>query len=137
MKCLRCGKIVSDELKECPYCSFNLQEQKSYKKIKIETDDNIDPKDKVVSIDSPILTFVFGIFALMCGLTLLANRLPIPLIVVFLFFICFSASFYFSIKPTRVKMKPVRTVGVIMAFIGLALTCYSLVFALLVLSGIL
>lgn len=63
--------------------------KKSYKKIKIETDDNIDPKDKVVSIDSPILTFVFGIFALMCGFTLLSNRLPIPLIVVFLFFYMF------------------------------------------------
>lgn len=138
MKCLRCGKIVDDNTKVCPNCSFEFEDLKKYKTIKVEVDDdNMNSKDKVITIDNPILTFIFGLLSLLFGLTLLAHGLPIPFIFVILFFLSFSAAFYFSVKPTRVKLKPVRTFGIVMAYIGLAVTLYSLIMALLVFTNIL
>ena len=52
-------------------------------------------------------------------------------------FVLFMASFYFSTKPCKVSMKPVRNMGIVLAFIGFALSAYSLIYALLTFSGIL
>lgn len=137
MKCIRCGKIVSDDTKVCPNCAYDFKEITKRKTVIVEVDEETDKAGKVMRIDNPILTFIFGILSLLFGLTLLANRLPIPLIVVLLFFASFMASFYFSTKPCKVSMKPVRNMGIVLAFIGFALSAYSLIYALLTFSGIL
>lgn len=132
MKCLRCGKIVDENTKVCPECGFELEQLKKYKKVIVEVDDDkADRKTKIILFDNPLLTFVTGIISLMLGLTMFVTGLPIAFIYVILFVITFSASFYFSTKPCSVKMKPVRSMGIVMAFIGLAFTLYALVLALL------
>lgn len=135
MKCLRCGKIVSDDEKSCPECGFDLEAQKNYKKIIIEVDDYTDKKQKIILIDNPILTFIFGLIALMFALTIAVDP-GLTFFFVLLFVLTFSLCFFFSTRPTRVKLKPVRTFGLIMGYIGLALTLYRLILFLLNFVGL-
>lgn len=130
MKCIRCGKVVNDSEKICPECGFNLEELKNYKKITVEVDPDIKDKNKIILVDNPILTFIFGLLSLMIALTILVDP-GITFIFVIFFVITFSACFIFSTKPTRIKLRPVRSIGIVMGFIALGLTIYRMVMFLL------
>ena len=135
MKCLRCGKIVSDVEKICPVCGFDLEAQKNYKKIAVEVDGDVDDKHKIILIDNPILTFIFGLLALMLALTIAVDP-GLTFFFILLFVLTFSLCFFFSTKPCRVKLKPVRTFGLVMGYIGLGLTLYRLILFLLNFVGL-
>lgn len=137
MKCLRCGKQFNDDVKVCDECGFDFEEFKKYKKIVVENDDDLDGKQKVILTDNPILTFIFGLVSLMIGLTIFVFGLPISFFMILGFVATFSMAFYFSVKPCRIKLKPVRNFGIVMGFIGLAFTLYQSIVALLVFTGIL
>ncbi len=132
MKCLRCGKVVSDNENTCPNCGFDIGAQKNYKKITVEADAEMDDKHKIILIDNPILTFIFGLVSLMVALTLVVD---LNYFFIMCFVLTFSLCFFFSTKPTRVKLKPVRTVGITMGYIGLGLTLYQLIMFLLEYNG--
>ena len=135
MKCLRCGKIVSDAEKICPVCGFDLEAQKNYKKISVEVDNDVDDKTKIILIDNPILTFIFGLISLMLALTIAVDP-GLTFFFILLFVLTFSLCFFFSTRPTRVKLKPVRTFGLVMGYIGLGLTLYRLILFLLNFVGL-
>ena len=50
MKCLRCGKEVSDDLKVCDNCGFDLESLKDYKTVYVEVDPEVDKKTKISMI---------------------------------------------------------------------------------------
>ena len=135
MKCLRCGKLVDDTEKICPECGFDLEAQKNYKKITVEVDNDMDDKHKIILIDNPILTFIFGLLALMLALTIAVDP-GLTFFFILLFVLTFSLCFFFSTRPTRVKLKPVRTFGLVMGYIGLGLTLYRLILFLLNFVGL-
>ena len=134
MKCLRCGKEVSNTVTTCPECGFDLEAQKKYVKITVEDDSDADDKTKIILIDNPILTFIFGLLSLMVALTLVVD---INYFFIMCFVLTFSLCFFFSTRPTRVKFKPVRTFGVVLGYIALAITSYQLIFFLLEFTGFL
>ena len=133
MKCIRCGAEIKETDIECPNCGFLASENKRYKKVKVETDVQIDDKNKIILIDNPILTFLFGLISLLLGTMncLYGVNDQIVFLYVILFVISFSLAFVFSMKETKRKLKPVRTFGVVLAYIGLALTLYGLMMFLL------
>ena len=135
MKCLRCGKEVNESEKTCPLCGFDLEAQRRYKKITVEADDDMDDKHKIILIDNPILTFIFGLLSLMLALTIAVDP-GLTFFFILMFVLTFSLCFFFSTKPTRVKMKPVRTFGLVMGYIGLGLTIYRLTMFLLAFVGL-
>ena len=137
MKCLRCGKEHKEDVKVCDECGFDFEEMKKYKKIIIENDDDLDGKEKIILTDNPILTFIFGIISLMLGLSMFVYGLPISFMMILAFVVTFSLTFYFSVKPCRIKLKPVRNFGMGMGFVGLAFTLYQCIIALLVFTNIL
>lgn len=133
MRCIRCGTIFEEKENECPNCGMLTSEIKKYKKHTVETDSKLDDKHKIVLVDNPVLTFIFGLLSLMLGIINClygVNNYMVYLYVI-LFVIVFSLAFIFSMKDTKVNLKPIRTFGIILAYGGLALTLYGLIMFLL------
>ena len=120
MKCLRCGKEVEEGTKYCNNCGFDVESQKDYRIVYKEVDPEVEKSKKTNLIDSPVLTFIFGILSMINAL-LIAGSKPIPIFYLLTFIIIFSVCFYLSTKKAKVKLRPFREVGVVLAFIALAL----------------
>lgn len=131
MKCLRCGKEVNDDIKYCENCGFDVQSQKNYQVVYQESDPVVEKNKKMGLIDFPILTFLFGLLSIMNSFLLALGGKPIVIMFVISFALLFGFCFYFSTKPCKVKLKPFREVGIILAFIGLFITLASIISALL------
>ena len=120
MKCLRCGKEVEEGIKYCNNCGFDVESQKNYRVLYKEVDPELEKSQKTNLIDSPVPTFIFGILAMLNAI-LIAGSKPIPIFYILTFIILFSVCFFLSTRKSKVKLKPFREVGVVIAFIALAL----------------
>lgn len=127
MKCLRCGKDAQEGIKYCENCGFDLEKQKEYKTIYKEKDPIVEKNQKTNLIDAPVLTFVFGIISIMCSLVIASQGKPLPILFLIIYGICFSTCFILSTKKAKVKLKPFREVGVVIAFISLAIVLITLI----------
>ncbi len=117
MKCLRCGKEVPENTKYCENCGFDVQSQKEYKIVYKEVDPVLESKKKVTLVDYPVLTFLFGILAMMNAI-MYSVMGSIFLMITFAFI--FGTCFFFSTRQTKMKLKPFREVGIIIGFLALA-----------------
>jgi len=133
MRCIRCGNNFDEKEINCPNCGMETSEIKKYQKVSVLADKPVDRKEKIILIDNPILTFIFGIISLLLGvMNCLYSVMNNPAFIFILFFVVsFTLAYIYSMKETRLKLKPVRTVGLIMAYIGLFLTLYGLIMFLL------
>lgn len=122
MKCLRCGKDVPENTKYCENCGFDVESQKDYKTVYKEVDPILEGKKKVALVDYPVLTFLFGIIAMMNAI-MYSVMGSILLIITFCLF--FGSCFFFSTRQTKVKLKPFREVGIIIGFLALAVMIIS------------
>lgn len=120
MKCLRCGTEVKEGTKYCDKCGFDVEKQKEYQIIYKEVDPELENGKKTNLIDFPVLTFIFGILSMINAILLMSTR-PIAVIFIISFFIIFVSCFIFSTKKAKVKLRPFRDVGIIIAFVALAL----------------
>lgn len=120
MKCLRCGKEVEEGTKYCDNCGFDVESQKDYRIVYKEVDPEVEKSKKTNLIDSPVLTFIFGILSMINAL-LIAGSKPIPIFYILTFIILFGTCFYLSTRKAKVKLRPFREVGIVIAFIALAL----------------
>lgn len=120
MKCLRCGTEVKEGTKYCDKCGFDVEKQKEYQIIYKEVDPELENGKKTNLIDFPVLTFIFGILSMINAILLMSTR-PIAVIFIISFFIIFVSCFIFSTKKAKVKLRPFREVGIIIAFVALAL----------------
>lgn len=96
-KCVNCGNVVEDDISICEQCGFDLtiKKQKEEKSIKVKTDIPTD------LIDYPILSFIFGIIALI-----------IPI------FIFSFIAIKFSQRPCKPSFEPVANLGRIFGYLG-------------------
>ncbi|MGI6710963.1 MAG: hypothetical protein ACOX4W_05920 [Bacilli bacterium] len=115
MKCLRCGKESLDDAIVCEECGFNFKEHEMYLKyIKPKEDDKVEKGKESDLIDNPILTFVFGLLSMM-----------IPI------FLFSFLAFRFYKKPSKAKLIPLKNVGNIMAYIGVGLSIFIIIYAII------
>lgn len=113
IRCIRCGMENDDKNEVCGNCGYSFKEQKveeEYRKL-LREDPSVTEEERSGLVDSPILTFVFG---------LLSMLLPI---LVFSFL-----AWYNYKKPSKVKLEPLRNLGNIFAYIGAALSIFLLVY---------
>lgn len=130
MKCKSCGKEVSADIKICPNCGYDLEETKNYKKVIVEEDPDLPKEQKSSLIDGPVLTFILGIICAMIGLAVISYK-AVVLFLVILEVVAFASTFLMSIKLCKVSMRPVRNIGVVLAYIGLGLTIFKVFYVLL------
>lgn len=105
MKCIRCGRVHEDNVEVCDVCHFNFKEYQ----VRLKYFDN-GPKPEDLSdnksdlIVRPILSFIFGVLGLIFIGTFIFSILAI------------------KITPNLAKstLKPVRTMGIILGYIGIA-----------------
>lgn len=113
IKCIRCGKENDDKNEVCSNCGYSFKEQKveeTYRKL-LKEDPVVPDEEKSGLIDSPILTFIFGILSML---------LPI--------FVFSFLAWYNYKKPSKVKLEPFRNIGNIFAYIGAAISIFLLVY---------
>ena len=117
MKCMRCGKVNPDNVKQCEKCGYDFKEQLINKQlekiIKVQDDPDIDPKQKSQLYDNPILTFIFGLLSIM---------LPI--------FVFSFLSWHMYKKPAKVKLETLRNFGNVLAYIGICVSMFVTVYLL-------
>lgn len=130
MKCKSCGKEVSDDAKICDNCGFNLEEFKTYTKVVVEEDPDLPKSQKNSLIDGPILTFFLGIVSMLIAITIVMYK-SVVIFFVILEVMAVLSTFFTSAKICKISLKPVRNVGVIMAYIGIAITIFKVVYVLL------
>lgn len=125
MKCLRCGREVSENEKICPDCGYDLEEQKNLQVMHIDTDPDLTNKEIVKFTLYPLFTFILGLLcSLTCIYQLFLKQISIILLIAFGLF--FGLAFFFSTRRTLVKMKPVREFGIILSYIAFALLLLKL-----------
>lgn len=126
MKCLRCGKDIPDDKTTCEYCGYDITDKEKLQKVFIEVDPEVEEKNKIVLIDMPVLTLIFGIVTVFISLMIAFFGRPISLILIVFFIISFALTFIFSTRPCKVKLKPLREFGIILGFIGFVISAYSI-----------
>lgn len=126
MKCLRCGLEVEDDIDVCPNCEFSFKEHKTYVKVAIEEDPDLPDEEKVKLIDNPILTLLFGFVSILTGGMFFLLR-EFVIIFLILAILSFVLTFILSVKPTKVKLKPLREFGMVLGYLGIGLTIMRIV----------
>ena len=130
MKCKSCGKEVRETDNVCENCGFDLQGFKKQEKILIEEDPDLPKSKKSTLIDSPIITFALGIISVLIALTIISYQSVIIFFVI-LEVMAVLGTFFASAKVCKVSLRPVRNVGVVLAYIGLALTIFKIAYVIL------
>jgi len=130
MKCKSCGQEVRDTDNVCANCGFNLEEFKKQEKILVEEDPDLPESKKSTLIDSPIITFILGIISVLIALTIASYR-SVVIFFVLLEIISVLGTFFASAKICKVNLKPVRNVGVVLAYVGLAITIFKIAYVIL------
>lgn len=131
MKCLRCGKEIPDNTAVCENCGFNIQENKLYEKyLKQPVDPEVPADQKSSLIDNPVLTLLSGGLSIFFSLLFIsASTIVILYLALFILFVFFT--FYLSTKPCKVKLRPLRNVGIAMAYFALGLVIFKFVYQLI------
>lgn len=130
MKCLRCGNEVDENCKVCEKCGFEVSTQKTYKKVYIEQDPDLELKDKIKYITYPLLTFIFGLLAMLVSI-MIAFTKPISILCIILFAVFFLISFFFSTRKSLVNYKPVREFGIILSYISFFFAILAIMYNIL------
>jgi membrane-bound ClpP family serine protease len=130
-KCIRCGRMVPDETRVCDNCAFDFIEYEQHKHLFDTKEDPVVPEEQKTSlVDNPIICFILGIisFLLMALFLFTADIIIIYLIGVVLFVFL---TYYFSVKPAKVKLKPFQVVGIWLANIAISVTIFKIVYVLI------
>lgn len=131
MKCLRCGKEMPDKDGICENCGFNFNEHKLYKKyIKNPVDPDVPDNQKSNLIDNPVLTLIFGGLSVLFSL-LFITASTVVIIYLILLILAVFLTFYLSSKPSKVKLRPLRNIGVGMAYFAAGLVVFKIVYQIL------
>ena len=130
-KCVRCGIELPDDVKVCEECGFDFDEYENVKAhtIKVEADPfGLSKEEKVLRIEHPILTILFGMAAVLFSLLIIATYSIIMMALGFLFSILAIA---FSSKESLVKLKPLQNVGKWFGYIGFVISLFSTVYIIM------
>lgn len=130
MKCKSCGQEVKDTDKKCDNCGFNLEDFKKQEKIFVEEDPDLPDSKKSTLVDGPIITFILGVISVLIALTIVSY----PSVVIFFVILEIMAvlgTFFASAKICKISLRPVRNVGVGLAYVGVALTIFKIAFVVL------
>ncbi|MDD3106340.1 MAG: zinc-ribbon domain-containing protein [Bacilli bacterium] len=130
MKCKSCGKEVRETDNVCENCGFDLQAFKKQERILVEEDPDLPKSKKSTLIDSPIITFALGVISVLIALTIISYQSVIIFFVI-LEVMAVLGTFFASAKVCKVSLRPVRNVGVVLAYIGLALTIFKIAYVIL------
>ncbi|MFA6722436.1 MAG: hypothetical protein WCS50_03780 [Bacilli bacterium] len=130
MKCLRCGNDMPDNIATCENCGFNIEEYKLYEKyLKQPADPEVPEDQKSSLVDNPVLTLLSGGLSVFFSLLFIsASTIVILYLALFILFVFFT--FYLSSKPSKVKLRPLRNVGVVFAYFALGLVIFKFVYQL-------
>ena len=130
MKCKRCGQEISDTGKICANCGFNLEEFKKQEKVLVEEDLDLPLSKKSTLIDSPIITFMLGIISVLIALAIVSYS-SVVIFFVILEVMAILGTFFASAKVCKISLRPVRNVGVVLAYVGLAITIFKIAYVIL------
>lgn len=130
MKCKRCGQEISDTDKICANCGFNLEEFKKQEKVLVEEDLDLPLSKKSSLIDSPIITFMLGIISVLIALAIVSYS-SVVIFFVILEVMAILGTFFASAKVCKISLRPVRNVGVVLAYVGLAITIFKIAYVIL------
>ncbi|MDD2492312.1 MAG: zinc-ribbon domain-containing protein [Bacilli bacterium] len=130
MKCKRCGQEISDTDKICANCGFNLEEFKKQEKVLVEEDLDLPLSKKSTLIDSPIITFMLGIISVLIALAIVSYS-SVVIFFVILEVMAILGTFFASAKVCKISLRPVRNVGVVLAYVGLAITIFKIAYVIL------
>ena len=131
MKCLRCGKEIPDKTVICDNCGFNFEEHNLYEKyLKRPVDPDVPDEQKASLIDNPVLTLIFGALSVFFAL-LFITASTIVIIYLVLLILSVFLTFYLSSKPSKVKLRPLRNIGIGMAYSSMGLLVFKVVYQLL------
>lgn len=130
MKCKRCGQEISDTDKICANCGFNLEEFKKQEKVLVEEDLDLPLSKKSTLIDSPIITFMLGIISVLIALAIISYS-SVVIFFVILEVMAILGTFFASAKVCKISLRPVRNVGVVLAYVGLAITIFKIAYVIL------
>lgn len=130
MKCKRCGQEVRDTDKTCANCGFNLEEFKKQEKVLVPEDPDLPQSKKSTLIDSPIITFMLGIISVLIALAIVSYS-SVVIFFVILEVMAVLGTFFASAKVCKISLRPVRNVGVVLAYVGLAITIFKIAYVIL------
>jgi len=130
MKCKSCGKEVEENTKICPNCGFDIESFNKRVVVKLAEDPEVENSERASLIDSPILTFLFGILALLFSICFVVSE-TIVILYLALFILFNVLTFKFANKKCKVKLIPVRNVGKAFAYLSIGLVVYKLVYEIL------
>lgn len=129
-KCVRCGIEVEDDAKTCEECGFDFEEYEKILKhntITIKTDPiDMTKEEKMLRLERPILTFIFGFFGVFFALMIVASPSIMMMALGFIFSIL---SIVFSTKPSLVKLIPLQNVGKWFGYAGFVLSLFFTVYS--------
>jgi hypothetical protein len=130
-KCVRCGKLNEDSILICPDCGFDFREYEEVQKLYQEPKDpEVSKEKKMILIDNPILTMLFGILSVLASILFLLEK------TISIFYLLMTALFVFLtyfmyMKPSKVKLDYVRKFGNLLGNIAVALTIFKVVFTVM------
>jgi len=130
-KCVRCGNMVPDDVKICDNCAFNFEEYEAYQKVFEVKEDPVVPNEQKSSlVDNPVITFIFGIISLVFMILVFFNPGVIILYVIGVF-VFVVLTYIMAVKPSKVRLLPLQTVGRWMANIAFSITIFKIVYVLI------
>ena len=121
---------MPDNTATCENCGFNIEEHKLYEKyLKQPADPEVPEDQKSSLVDNPVLTLLSGGLSVFFSLLFIsASTIVILYLALFILFVFFT--FYLSSKPSKVKLRPLRNVGVVFAYFALWLVSFKFVYQL-------
>jgi len=129
MKCTRCGKEVANNVIICDNCGFNFTEHKQQEKyLKNPVDPDVPVEQRASLVDNPVLTLIFGSLSIMFSLLFIIKLVVLYLIIMILMVFI---TFYLSAKPSKVKLRPLRNVGIAMAYIAIGFILFIFAYKLI------
>ncbi|NLD26956.1 MAG: hypothetical protein GX661_06315 [Acholeplasmataceae bacterium] len=130
-KCVRCGNMVPHDVKICDNCAFNFEEYEAYQKVFEVKEDPVVPNEQKSSlVDNPVITFIFGIISLVFMILVFFNPGVIILYVIGVF-VFVVLTYIMAVKPSKVRLLPLQTVGRWMANIAFSITIFKIVYVLI------
>lgn len=131
MKCIRCGKIIPDNENICANCGFNIQKYELLNKyVNNPIDPDVPYEKKSDLIDNPILTLIFGLLSILFAFLFVGSS-TIVLFYLGAFILTVFLTFYVASKPSKVKLRPLKNLGVGMAYFAMGIVIFKIAYQLL------
>lgn len=131
-KCKSCGFKVTEDMDICPKCGFDLAEHRTYEKVIVAEDPEIEESKKTNLVDNPILAFILGIVSVVLSFVTVVSATYGDYIIAYIILLIVAVvlTYYLSNKPAKVKLKPFANVGKWLAIFAIGFFIFKIFYDL-------